>query len=105
MVVHPRFDPGAYMADIARHQAAVFGGAPTLFQAMLNHPDLGEHDFSNVRYVASGAAPLPVELLTAMQRVIPHAIIMEAYGFTEMTTTTGCSAQAKSERYACGGPR
>ncbi|RJQ06446.1 MAG: acyl-CoA synthetase [Bacillota bacterium] len=85
MVVHPRFDPGAYMGDISRHGAVVFGGAPPLFQAMLNHPDIDKSDFSSVRFVASGAAPLPVELLTEMQRRLPHTVIMEAYGLSEMS--------------------
>jgi len=85
MVVHPRFDAGAYLGDIARHQAGVFGGAPPLFQAMLNHPDMAGKDLSCVRLVASGAAPLPVELLSAMQSRLPNGILMEAYGLTEAT--------------------
>jgi len=85
MVVHPRFDAGAYLHDIARHEAKVFGGAPPLFQAMLNHPDIGSLDLSGVRLVASGAAPLPVELLDAMSRRLPNGVLMEAYGLTEAT--------------------
>ncbi len=85
MVVHPRFDPGAYLADIARHGAAVFGGAPPLFQAMLNHPGMGSVDLTGVRFVASGAAPLPVELLHAIQERLPNGVLMEAYGLTECT--------------------
>ncbi len=85
MVVHPRFDPGAYLADIDRHKAAVFGGAPPLFQAMLNHPEIDSRDLSSVKFVASGAAPLPVELLGEMTRRLPNGVLMEAYGLTEAT--------------------
>jgi long-chain acyl-CoA synthetase len=84
MVVHPRFDAAAYAADIARHQASAFGGAPALFHAMLAVPGLGEKDYSAVRLVTSGAAPLPVELLDRMSELLPNAVIMEAYGLTEM---------------------
>lgn len=52
---------------------------------MLNHPDIGSLDLSGVRLVASGAAPLPVELLDAMSRRLPNGVLMEAYGLTEAT--------------------
>ena len=85
MVVHPRFDAGAYLRDISEHAAAVFGGAPPLFQAMLNHPEIDSFDLSQVRLVASGAAPLPVELLGEMERRLSGGVLMEAYGLTEAT--------------------
>jgi len=85
MLVHPRFDVGLYLADIAQHRAEVFGGAPPLFHAMLNHPAMADLDLSHVTLVASGAAPLPVELLGALERKLTGGIFMEAYGLTECT--------------------
>jgi len=85
MVVHPRFDAAAYVADIVKHEAEVFGGAPPVLRGVLNHPGVQELDFSSVRWIPSGAAPLPVEYLRKMMELVPDAVVMEAYGLTEMT--------------------
>jgi len=84
MIVHPRFDPAAYVADIVKHKANVFGGAPQLLQAVLTFEGIEGYDLSGVRWVPSGAAPLPNEVLRGMERLLPAAVVTEAYGLTEM---------------------
>jgi len=85
MVVHPRFDAAAYVADITKHGVAVFGGAPPVLRGVLNHPGVEKLDFSSVKWIPSGAAPLPVEHIQRMMELVPGAVLMEAYGLTEMT--------------------
>ena len=85
IVVHPRFDPPAYLADLVRHQVTCFGGAPQLFGALLAQPNVTTFDLSRVRLVTSGAAPLATTLIEQMERLMPDAVISEAYGLTEMT--------------------
>jgi len=83
-VVHPRFGAAAYAADIVKYRATAFGGAPALLRAVADLPDAESLDLSSVRYIASGAAPLPVEVMHRVQRLVPDAVLMEGYGLTEM---------------------
>ncbi|WP_433276073.1 class I adenylate-forming enzyme family protein [Pseudonocardia xinjiangensis] len=84
-VLHERFDPGAYLADAERFRVTGMGGAPPLFGALLRHPDLATRDLSSVRGISSGAAPLPVEMIQALQRRFEDVVIVEGYGLTEVT--------------------
>src|SRR4051812_27733542 len=62
-VIHMRFDPVKYIEDAVTHKVTSFGGAPPVFVALLQVPGIDEIDWSHVRGVSSGAAPLPVSLI------------------------------------------
>ncbi|SFP86604.1 long-chain acyl-CoA synthetase [Geodermatophilus dictyosporus] len=84
-VVHMRFDPVRYVEDAQRYRVTSIGGAPPVFVALLQVPGFAEADWSHVRGVSSGAAPLPVPLIERLQAVLPDAVIGEGYGLTEVT--------------------
>jgi long-chain acyl-CoA synthetase len=84
-VLHDRLDPGAYLADAERLRITSIGGAPALFAALLNHPDIATRDLTSVRVISSGAAPMPVEMINRMRAVAPDAVVTEGYGLTEVT--------------------
>ena len=84
-VVHMRFDPVRYVEDAVRYAVTSIGGAPPVFVALLQVPGFLEADWSGVRGVSSGAAPLPVTLIERLQAVLPNAVIGEGYGLTEVT--------------------
>jgi len=84
-VIHMRFDPAAYVEDAVKHRVTSFGGAPPVFVALLQVPGIEDHDWSHVRGVSSGAAPLPVPLIERLARLLPNAVIGEGYGLTEVT--------------------
>ena len=85
LVLHLRFDPGRYLEDAEKYQITSMGGAPPIYVALLQHPDIDKRDLSSVRSIASGAAPLPVEVLEDLRRRFPDAVIGEGYGLTEVT--------------------
>jgi long-chain acyl-CoA synthetase len=96
-VLHERFDPGAYLADAERFRVTGFGGAPPLYAALVRHPDFATRDLSSVRAVSSGAAPLPVELIRALQRRLGADVpISEGYGLTEVTMGATAAPPGKS---------
>ncbi len=90
MIVHPRFDPAAYVADIVNRKVEIFGGAPAVLQGVAGLPGVESVDFSTVRWIPSGAAPLPGELQRRVESLVPGAVLMEGYGLTE--TTMGATA-------------
>src|SRR4051794_14569665 len=59
-VIHMRFDPVRYVEDAVRYAVTSIGGAPPVFVALLQVPGFLQADWSGVRGVSSGAAPLPV---------------------------------------------
>jgi long-chain acyl-CoA synthetase len=89
LVVFPRFDPTEYLQAINKYRATVFGGAPQLFIPLVENPLFGETDLSEIKLVASGAAPIPHHLLETLTEKIP-GVICEAYGLSECTM--GCCA-------------
>ncbi|MGY1725502.1 class I adenylate-forming enzyme family protein [Geodermatophilus sp. SYSU D01062] len=84
-VIHMRFDPVKYVEDAQRYRVTSIGGAPPVFVALLQVPAFAEQDWSHVRGVSSGAAPLPVSLIERLQALLPNAVIGEGYGLTEVT--------------------
>jgi long-chain acyl-CoA synthetase len=84
-VIHMRFDPATYVADMVKYDVTAIGGAPPVFVALLQVPAIMDADLSRIRGVSSGAAPLPVTLIEKMSALMPHATIGEGYGLTEVT--------------------
>src|SRR5215475_1387375 len=70
MILLPRFKLQDMMRTIARKKPSAMAGVPTLFNAMLNAPDLARHDLSSLQYCVSGGASLPQELRVAFERTI-----------------------------------
>src|SRR5215217_7098850 len=84
-VIHMRFDPVKYVEDAVRYDVTAIGGAPPVFVALLQVPGFADQDWSRVRGVSSGAAPLPVTLIEKLQALLHNATIGEGYGLTEVT--------------------
>jgi long-chain acyl-CoA synthetase len=78
----PRFDPGKALEIIARDRVTVFEGVPTMYSAMLNHPDAGAADTSSLQVCASGGAAMPVEVMRAFEEKF-GCIVLEGYGLSE----------------------
>jgi len=85
LILHLRFDPGRYLEDGEKYRITSMGGAPPIYVALLQHPDIDKRDLSSVKSISSGAAPLPVEVLEALNRRFPNATVGEGYGLTEVT--------------------
>jgi long-chain acyl-CoA synthetase len=61
-VLMPLFDPTEYLKAFERYQVNTLLGIPTVFVALLNHPDIKKYDFSNLRICIAAGAPVPGEL-------------------------------------------
>jgi long-chain acyl-CoA synthetase len=85
LVLHLRFDPARYLEDAEKYRITSMGGAPPIYVALLQHPDIDKRDLSSVLGISSGAAPLPVEILEELKARFPQAKVGEGYGLTEVT--------------------
>lgn len=69
VVLRPRFDATETLSDVARHRIECLAGVPTMWIALLEHPDLARADLSSLRWCNSGGAALPVEIQARVERL------------------------------------
>ncbi len=60
---------------------------PAALQMLIQHPLATNTDFTRLKYVFYGAAPIPLELLRQAVGTISNAQFMQMYGMTETTGT------------------
>jgi long-chain acyl-CoA synthetase len=82
MVLLPKFELKQALKTIQKRRITALPGVPTMYQAMLDSPDLDRYDLSSLRVCISGGAPLPVELKGRFEAKT-GAIVVEGYGLTE----------------------
>jgi long-chain acyl-CoA synthetase len=78
----PRFETKQVLETIQRYRCTGFPGVPTMFQAMLDHPDLPKTDLSSLKVCISGGAPMPGPVHERFE-AITGVRICEGYGLTE----------------------
>lgn len=83
MVPEPVFDVAAVMERIAEEGISMIPGPPTLYQSILNSPDLDTSRLATLRLAVTGAAPVPTSLLAQMRDVLGFETVLTAYGLTE----------------------
>jgi long-chain acyl-CoA synthetase len=82
MILQPRFDVKEVLKAINRCQPTIFPGAPTMYVALLQHPDLNKYRISSIKACLSGAAPLPLEVQQNFEALTGGRLV-EGYGLTE----------------------
>jgi long-chain acyl-CoA synthetase len=87
VLILPKFDIKTFIALLRKNRPTVLPGVPTLFVALINHPDLPRLDFSQMWACISGSAPLPLEVRDRFEQ-ITGCRIMEGYGLTEAGPVT-----------------
>jgi long-chain acyl-CoA synthetase len=78
----PRFETKQVLETIARYRCTGFPGVPTMFQAMLDYPDLAKTDLSSLKICISGGAPMPAPVHVQFEEVTGVRLV-EGYGLTE----------------------
>ncbi|HEV7790590.1 MAG TPA: long-chain fatty acid--CoA ligase [Pseudonocardia sp.] len=78
----PRFDPTKTLEILQRDKVTIFQGVPTMYVALVNHPDRADYDLSSLRVCASGGAAMPVEVMTAFEKEF-GCVVLEGYGLSE----------------------
>jgi long-chain acyl-CoA synthetase len=94
----PKFDPGEALATMQRDGVTHFYGVPTMYGALLHHPERESFDTSSLRICITGGASMPVEVLRGFEEAF-GAKVMEGYGLSE-TSPVACSNHPDKERKA-----
>jgi fatty-acyl-CoA synthase len=77
------FDPATGLRAIEQFRCDVLYGVPTMFIAILNHPDFAKHDLSSLRRGIMAGAPCPIEVMKEVAAKMNMGEITIAYGMTE----------------------
>jgi long-chain acyl-CoA synthetase len=101
---HIRFDIDTVVKDLVEKKITAFPGVPTMFVAVLNHPDAGKVDLTSLKWCNSGGAPLPLEVQRSFEK-LTGCRLAEGWGMTE-TSPTGTFTPVTNEPRAgsCGVP-
>jgi len=79
--LHPRFEPGAWLADVAAWGASTSLMVPATLRAVIEHPAWDRTPLDSLRFLNSGSSVVPLGLIEAFhQRGVPVA---QVYGATE----------------------
>ena len=77
------FDPDATLRAASAEGATALYGVPTMFQAMLDHPDFARFDLSALRTGIMAGAPCPVKTMRRVRADMNMGGVTIAYGMTE----------------------
>jgi acyl-CoA synthetase (AMP-forming)/AMP-acid ligase II len=100
MYPEPVFDADRVLARVGSERITVLPGAPTIYQAILDHPDRAEHDLSSLRVAVTGAADIPVTLIRRIYDELPFQVVVSGYGLTEAGTASGTGPDDGPEEVA-----
>jgi fatty-acyl-CoA synthase len=100
-----RFEPTGVFRLIQEHRATDMSLVPTMANALLNAPDLGNFDLSTMRNITLGGAASSPELIERMEKAF-HCDIYSGYGLTETSpllassrNKPGLEYKSDAERY------
>jgi fatty-acyl-CoA synthase len=84
-IILPSPDPASILATIEKERATKLFLPPTVWIALLRHPDFDARDLSSLAKGYYGASVMPVEVLKEMGRRLPNVRLFNFYGQTEMS--------------------
>ena len=87
MILLPTFITGDVLKTIKREKPTLFPGVPTMYMAINNFRGVRNFGIRSIRACISGAAPLPVEVQEAFEK-LTRGRLVEGYGLTEASPIT-----------------
>ncbi len=88
LVLMPEWSAGEALALIEREKVSIFGGIPTHFYDLMNHPDLKRRDVSSMKAAWIGGSPVMREIFEQIMRELKLPKVLSSYGMTENTIST-----------------
>ncbi len=85
----PYFSAKSSLSCVNNEHITAFNGVPTMFIAMMNHPDFKNTDFSYMRVGIMAGANCPADLMKKATEVMNMKEIVSVYGQTE--ASPGCT--------------
>ncbi|RME07818.1 MAG: long-chain fatty acid--CoA ligase, partial [Anaerolineae bacterium] len=87
IVLLPVFELTQVLEHIRQYRPTIFPGVPSMYALINQAPDVRSYGLDSIRACISGAAPLPVEVKEAFEK-LTHGKLVEGYGLTEASPVT-----------------
>ncbi len=81
-VMVPQFEPEAVLSTIQKEKVTISNLIPTMLNLMVKHPQARQYDYSSLRAILSGGAPIASEVVRSIVEVFGCDYI-QTYGMTE----------------------
>ena len=91
----PYFSPKPALACIHNEHITAFHGVPTMFIALLEHPDFAKTDFSYMRTGIMAGSPCPISVMEDVVNKMHMSEITIVYGQTE--ASPGCTMSSTDD--------
>ncbi len=78
------------MKALHREHATIYPGVPTMYIAIINHPEVAKYDLKSIKACISGSAPLPMDVQVKFGEITGGRLV-EGYGLTEAAPVTHCN--------------
>jgi acyl-CoA synthetase (AMP-forming)/AMP-acid ligase II len=103
-IVADAFHTTSFWSTVARFRATAAGTVPTMLTMLLGRTEPSADALASVRFLLTGSAPVPAEVVTRMQSRFGLSIV-EGYGLTECTCrATFNPADGRHRPGSCGLP-
>lgn len=103
VVLMPMFEPGKYLDYLHKYEVTTMLGIPTMFIALLNHPDLSKHDLRRLRVCIAAGAPVPAEV-QRLWKEKTGVELTQGWGMTECNAGAIVNIQNKKSNASIGVP-
>tara|TARA_R110002020_G_scaffold475452_1_gene710127 strand:- start:4979 stop:6559 length:1581 start_codon:yes stop_codon:yes gene_type:complete len=83
-ILHEKADPADMLAAIEEHGVTKLFCPPTIWIALLRHPDFDKRDLSSLNVGYYGASIMPTAIIEELMQRLPNMRLFNFYGQTEM---------------------
>jgi len=80
-------DSNAILQMVENFKVTIFCGVPTMYQALINEPNIRRYDLGSLRVCISGASSLSGQVQIEFEEITGGRVV-EGYGLTEMSPVT-----------------
>jgi acyl-CoA synthetase (AMP-forming)/AMP-acid ligase II len=102
-ITQPKFDPKGFLELVRQKRPNLVYLVPSMLRLVLDHPDVGNYDFADVKYLMTGTAPLPHDSVKRAMELWPHLRIRNSYGMSEGGVGVGTTSNTQVLKPGCVG--
>jgi len=95
LITNPKDIP-KFVKELRNNKFHMFTGVNTLFNALLNHPEFDQVDFSNLR-VSNGGGMAVQKAVADRWKAVTGCAIVEGYGLSETSPSAVCNVVTATE--------
>jgi acyl-CoA synthetase (AMP-forming)/AMP-acid ligase II len=93
-----RFDPDLILRLVQDEQIKTMANVPTGWKRLVSVAEAGFYDLSSLRLVTTGGGLCPAPLKRQILELFPNAMLLDAFGQTEMTPITSFRLDVEADR-------